>query len=194
MSYLPIFIKTESCHVLIVGGGRVAWNKYQLCKEAKMNVTVIAEKFCELFQNEEKQQLLERKYIDGEASNYEVVIAATNNRQVNTLISQQAKRLICRTDAVEEGNCIMPAAIHRGELVIAWTTGGASPALSKSIKRKLEKTFDEQYEDYLLFLKEVRAEHKDKKELMRAIVDERFITMDEENRWAEVKRMLTTLN
>lgn len=194
MSYLPIFINNERCNVLIVGGGRVAWNKYKLCIDAKMNVTVIAEKFCELFQNEEKEQLRERKYIDGEASNYEIVIAATNNRQVNALISQQAKRLICRTDAVEEGNCIMPSAIHRGELVIAWTTGGASPTLSKSIKRKLEMTFDEQYEDYLLFLKEVRNEHKDKKELLRAIVEERFITMDNENRWAEVERIVTTLN
>lgn len=194
MSYLPIFIKTESCHVLIVGGGRVAWNKYQLCKEAKMNVTVIAEKFSEAFQNEENSKLLQRQYIDGEASHYDLVIAATNNPLVNALISQQANRLICRTDAVEEGNCIIPSALHRGDLVIAWTTGGASPALSKRIKKKLAATFDEQYEDYLKFLKEVRNEHKDKKELLRAIVDERFITMDNENRWAEVERIVTTLN
>lgn len=194
MSYLPIFIKNKDCHVLIVGGGRIAWNKYKLCKEAKMNITVVAEQFCEAFQQEENADFLKRSYIDGEASKYELVIAATNNTQVNTVISQQAKQFVCRTDAVEEGNCLLPSAIHRGDLVISWTTGGASPFLSKTIKQKLEKTFDESYEGYLTFLKAVRAEHKDNKELLRYVVDERFISMTDEERWLEIKKFIPTLN
>ena len=88
-----------------------------------------------------------------------MVIGATDDPEVNRRISQEARarNLLCNiVDRPEECNFIVPATIRRGDLIIAVSTGGRSPALAKKIRQDLEKQFPDIYSSYVALLGRIR--------------------------------------
>jgi uroporphyrin-III C-methyltransferase/precorrin-2 dehydrogenase/sirohydrochlorin ferrochelatase len=144
VDYLPIFyqIKQRSC--LVVGGGSVAARKVGLLRKAGAVVTVVSPELCE-----ELQQLASsndihyrnRSYVENDLDNCVLVIAATDQRDVNEQISAHAMSRNLPVNVVDNpGLCsfIMPSIIDRSPLQIAVSTGGSSPVLARLIRTRLE--------------------------------------------------------
>lgn len=131
-----------------------------------------------------------RTYKEGDAAEYDLVIAATNHERVNDLVQRDASKLVCRVDDVEKGNILLPATIRRGALVLTVSTSSASPILVKKIKKDLEQQFDEAYESYVDFLAETRKKYRGNRKLLRALVDEQFINMTDLQRNDALKTLV----
>ncbi|MEW6600160.1 MAG: bifunctional precorrin-2 dehydrogenase/sirohydrochlorin ferrochelatase, partial [Nitrospirota bacterium] len=67
-----------------------------------------------------------------------------------------ARYLVNVVDMPHEGNFIVPSVVNRGPLTIAISTGGASPALSKAIRKEIEKHYSNEFSLYLRFVETIR--------------------------------------
>ena len=92
---------------------------------------------------------------------YMVVIAATDNREVNHQISRICleQRILCNVvDQPDEGSFIVPSTVERGPLTIGISTSGISPTLASSIRQELEMAYGEEYGTFLEFMSTVRQQ------------------------------------
>jgi precorrin-2 dehydrogenase/sirohydrochlorin ferrochelatase len=92
-----------------------------------------------------------------------VVIAATDDQEVNTRVTSEAKELgvlVNVVDDAKKSNFIVPSCLHRGDINIAISTSGRSPALARRLRRKLEEEIGEEYTFLALIVNEVREELK----------------------------------
>lgn len=149
MRTYPTFLLLEGAAALVVGGGEVAARKVEALLEAGASVTVVSPEISDELRGIEKKNkalVEERAYREGEAADYAVTIAATNDNAVNRLVADDARgagRLVNVVDAPELCNFIVPSVIRRGELTVAVSTGGASPAVSRFLRERLEKQLPE---------------------------------------------------
>lgn len=173
-------------HVVVIGGGKVAERKIHGLLEAKAKITVVAPEVTAGIQQLAAAGALvwrQKTFSPDDLDEAWVVIAATNNRDVNEAVAKAAKpyQLINIVDDPERSNFHVPAIVRRGKLAIAVSTGGASPTVAQQIRRQLEELYDDDYGRYIDFLYEcrqfilrhVRDEQK-RKELFKAIADESF--------------------
>lgn len=197
MNQLPIYIHSEKVSVLVVGGGGIALRKLKIFLSAGVNPTIIATTVTdECRKLIEKNNLVyyDRAYEAGDAISFHIVVAATNSATVNEQIQMDARQFICRVDDADKGNIILPATIRRGQLVLAVSTGGASPGLTKKIAKQLNEQFDENYAEYIDFLASVRKQYKGNHSLLQAIINERFLKMTKPERLEELKKLLQLSN
>ncbi|EEL71748.1 Precorrin-2 dehydrogenase [Bacillus mycoides] len=113
---------------------------------------------------EEKQiRWYQREYEKSDIKDAFLVVAATSDSVLNEQIAEDAavNQLVNVITNPESGNVHFPAAIHRGLLNVAVSTGGASPKLAKKIRDDIANKYDEKYESYLDFLYEVRLKVKE---------------------------------
>jgi precorrin-2 dehydrogenase/sirohydrochlorin ferrochelatase len=151
MKYYPIYLDLRDRPCLIVGGGQVAERKTLSLVEAGANVTVISpsltQKLQELSQSG-KIIHLPKTFDDKDLTGALLVIAATDSREVNTSIGRLCKKRNILVNVVtppDESSFIVPSVVERGELLIAVSTSGMSPALSK-IRQELEERYGPEYE------------------------------------------------
>ena len=165
-SYYPVFINVRQEKCLVVGGGEVALRKVQALLEHGAEVQVISPALCpELNQLARNKRItvLPREYKPGDLTGIFLTIAATDDRETNHKVAAEAKRLrimINVVDDPEQSNFIVPACLYRGDLTIAVSTAGGSPALARKIKSRLEQVYGQDYSALLDLVKEVRGELK----------------------------------
>ena len=151
MEYLPIFIHIKNRPCLVVGGGSIAARKVALLRKAQASVMVVAPALCDELQRLKDDDLIRhhaRAFVENDLSDCVVVVAATNQRQVNKLVSTlaQARRLpVNVVDNPDLCSFIMPSIIDRSPVVIAVSTGGSSPVLARLIRTKLEGSIPAAY-------------------------------------------------
>ncbi|MDJ0881207.1 MAG: siroheme synthase CysG [Gammaproteobacteria bacterium] len=144
MNYLPIFYDIKGKHCIVVGAGPIAARKVDLLNSAGARVTVIAPELADemtRFHQEDKIEWINRCYQTGDLTDAWLVIAATNNQDVNQQIVFEAETLKIPCNRVESpdmGSFIMPSIINRDPVQIAVSTGGASPVLARLIRTNLE--------------------------------------------------------
>ena len=110
-------------------------------------------------------KVLQRPYNKGDLADAWLVIAATGNKTIDEAISTEAKdnRILCNVvDDTQLCSFQVPSLLSQGNLQIAVSTGGASPALAKRIREKLEEEFGVYYEDFLTGISELRSHVKAK--------------------------------
>ncbi len=123
--------------------------------KAKARVRVIALEVTENIQklaDQGKIELLKRPYQSGDLDGAWLVIAATDRQDVQEKVLEEAeeRRIFCNVvDQPEQCSFIVPSVIRRGRLNIAISTSGASPALARRIREKLEEFFGPEYEEFL---------------------------------------------
>src|SRR5262245_26533707 len=133
--YYPIAIDLTKKKVLIVGGGKVAARKVETLLEYGADVTVVSpqvEPEIEEFAQAGKIALKKKAYETADMDGITVVIAATDDKDVNTRVSEDAmacRALVNVVDVPELCDFIVPATVKRGDLLLAIWTGGKSPAL-----------------------------------------------------------------
>jgi uroporphyrin-III C-methyltransferase/precorrin-2 dehydrogenase/sirohydrochlorin ferrochelatase len=144
MDLLPIFLNVRERDCLVVGGGQVAARKIALLQKAGARVTVIAPDLCdELSQQAENNKITyhQRDFVESDISNQSVIIAATDERQVNEDISRAAHALGIPVNVIDNPDLcsfVMPSIIDRSPVQIAVSTGGASPVLARLLRGRLE--------------------------------------------------------
>ena len=144
MTNLPIFIKLQSQHCLVVGGGVVATRKIKQLLTADAQVFVVASDIGDELKNINESgeiHYIKQSYNEEHLEGKQLVIAATNDRQLNTEIAEQAKTkgiLVNVVDNPEAGNFILPSIIDRSPIVIAVSTSGVAPVLTKLLSTRIE--------------------------------------------------------
>lgn len=151
MEYLPIFIQIKNRPCLVVGGGAIAARKVALLRKAQADVTVVSPEICDELKKLSQENLIHyvnRGFEDADIAASVLVIAATDQREVNQRVTDCANQLripVNVVDSAELGNFIMPSIIDRSPVIIAVSTGGSSPVLARMIRTKLEGSIPAAY-------------------------------------------------
>jgi siroheme synthase-like protein len=162
--YYPVSLDVDGKRCVIVGGGDVALRKVRSLLEHGALVQVISPELCAGLQelsDSGRIMALERPYAGGDAAGAFVVVAATDDIDINRKVAAEAERrgiLVNVVDMPNLSNFIVPSHLRRGDLSIAVSTGGASPALARRIRERLESDFGEDYEKLLSLAGQARAE------------------------------------
>ena len=164
MKYYPVFLALEGKKALVVGGGKVARRKVETLIEYGALVQIISMELTgrlkKLVEDGEITHLGTR-FEDHLMDGVFLVIAATDDHEFNHKISESARRkglLINAVDQPADCNFIVPSIIKRGDLQIAISTSGKSPALAKKIRKELETQFGDEYETFLCLMGRLRKE------------------------------------
>jgi siroheme synthase-like protein len=166
--YYPIFINLQGRRCVVVGGGKVALRKVKMLLEGGAKVTVISPRpHPEIEKLSEKRviQLIRRDYKAGDLKEAVIVIAGTDVKEVNRKVADEARKagvLVNVADDPKPSDFIIPSFFRRGDLTVAVSTAGMSPALARKIRTKLEKSFGEEYASLLSLIGEVRSTIKEK--------------------------------
>ena len=160
----PIFLKLEGRRVLVVGAGKVAEGKIRGLLEARASLEVIAPTAIGQIQKWASEGLIAwkaRVFQPTDLDQTSIVIAATSIPEVNAEIFKQARLRNVLCNAVDDPqNCdfYYPAVVNRGDLQIAISTNGRSPALAQRLRRGLEEQFGPEYEAWVAELGQAREQ------------------------------------
>jgi siroheme synthase-like protein len=167
MSLFPIFVKLQGRLVVVVGAGEIAAGKIEGLLRAGAKVRVIAPEVHQLFAGPIRNGQVEwiaRKFEPNHLEGAALVIAATSAPGVNASVYREAEArgILCNAvDDIENCHFYYGSIVQRGDLQIAISTNGKSPALAQRLRQELEKQFGPEYEVWLEWLGATR-------ELLRA--------------------------
>jgi precorrin-2 dehydrogenase/sirohydrochlorin ferrochelatase len=187
MSYYPINLDLDGKKVVVIGGGKIAERKITGLMETRADITVISLELTyrlNEYAQAGKITWKEKGFTDLDIQDAFLIIAATNQREVNLAVQKAAKphQLISLVDDPEASNFILPSVVKRGRLSIAVSTSGASPTLAKQIKHEIAEQYGSEYKEYVDFLftsrKYILQEVQDpklKRTLLSAITEPSFL-------------------
>ncbi len=164
--YYPIMLNIRGKKCLVVGGGRVALRKIQALLEHGAAIEVTSPSLCPELDQLAKDGVIRtqrRAYKAEDLDGALIAIAATDDTKTNETIAKDARRrgvLVNVVDNLTSSDFIFPSCFKRGDIVIAVTTSGKSPALAHKIRTELEQSFTPEYAQLALIADEVRAELK----------------------------------
>lgn len=147
--------------MLVVGAGPVAARKVAGLLTAGAVVTVVAPEAVAEIANDPDVRWFRRAYRRGEVASYRVAITATDDPHVNRQVARDGDAAnVFVNSADDPANCAftLPSVVTRGDLQIAVSTNGRSPAMSRWARRNLEAMFTDAHARTLDLLSEVRDE------------------------------------
>ena len=167
MSLFPIFVKLRGRLVVVIGGGEIAAGKIDGLLRAGAKVRVVAPEvnaaFIEPIRSG-KVEWVAREFQAQDLAGARFVIAATSAPGVNAVVYHEAETrgILCNAvDDIENCHFYYGSVVQRGDLQIAISTNGKSPALAQRLRQELEQQFGPEYEVWLEWLGAAR-------ELLRA--------------------------
>ena len=164
MDLFPIFLKLTARRCLVIGAGNLAESKIESLRAAHASVTVIAPEAREHILDLAASGEIEyhpRPYQPGDAQDYFLIVTATNDGSVNRAVYQEAvaNNTIC--NAVDDPpfcDFYFPSVVRRGDLQIAISTAGASPALAQRLRKEINAQLPLDTGDWLTDLGNLRRE------------------------------------
>jgi siroheme synthase-like protein len=167
MNLFPMFVKLQARQVVVAGGGEIAAGKIDGLLKAGANVRLIAPQvhlsLVSLIRTR-KIEWIPREFAAGDLEGAALAIAATSAPEVNASVFREAESrgIFCNAvDDVENCHFYYGSVVQRGNLQIAISTNGKSPALAQRLRHELEQQFGPEYEVWLEWLGAAR-------ELLRA--------------------------
>lgn len=159
----PMFLKLDGRKCVVVGAGTIAAQKLESLLESGADVRVVApvasDEIRELARSG-RVTWIQTEFHAEHLQDASLVIAATGNPEVNQAVYSAAQQLSVFCNSVDEPercDFYYPALVRRGDLQIAISTAGKSPALAQRIRKELEEQFDLSYISWLNWLGTVRA-------------------------------------
>ena len=140
MEFLPLFLNIREQHCVIVGGGEVALRKAILLIKAKANLSLVSPQFISQLQDlseEGRCKLLQEEFVAEQLEGASIVIAATNNKETNAQVAKAADKKNIPVNVVDQPELcsfIMPSIVDRSPVVVAISSSGRSPVLTRKIK------------------------------------------------------------
>ena len=162
MRYYPAFLDLEGRKCVVVGGGKVASRKVRRLLKAGALVTVISPGLDPALSRLKKRGAIshiERGFRPADFKGAAMVFSATDQAAENKKVSLSAQRqgiLVNVADMPGQCSFIVPSVVDRGPLLLAVSTSGVSPAMSRSIRIELERSYGRQFARYLKELAVVR--------------------------------------
>jgi len=166
MAYVPIFLELEGRRCLVVGGGVVAARKVAALLASGAEVTVVSPSLgneLDSLVRAGRIRHLNRVYETGDMAGAALVYAATDDTELHRRLHDEARIQVIPlnvADAPELCTFIAPAVVTRGALKIAISTEGASPAMARRIRERLERLFGPEYGLALEILRSARSHLK----------------------------------
>jgi precorrin-2 dehydrogenase/sirohydrochlorin ferrochelatase len=157
----PVFLDLAGRRALVVGGGQVAARKVAGLLHAGADVTVVAPTAVAEIAEDPDVRWHERPYRRGEVASYSIAITATDDPAVNRQVARDgnaANVWVNSADDPEHCAFILPSVVRRGDLQVAVSTNGRSPAMAQWARRRLADVFTDDHGAALEVLAEVRAE------------------------------------
>lgn len=205
-SYYPLFLNIENRHCVVVGAGEVAARKSARLVECGARVTVVGRSMTpELarmrdggvlshIDDDYRSEYLDRAFL---------VIGATDDEAVNRRVHDDAEAsgiLVNIVDCPELCTFILPALLRKGDLTVAVSTGGRSPALARMIRMNLETVLDEGYGPLLRVLGDLRGRilargrpSEENRVLFESLIDSPLMELVKAGRWEEAESLVMEL-
>ncbi|ARN29820.1 TPA: uroporphyrinogen-III C-methyltransferase [Acinetobacter baumannii] len=145
MDIFPISLKLQQQRCLIVGGGHIALRKATLLAKAGAIIDVVApaieDQLLQLIKTTGGEPFIEAFAEKFLSTPYRLVIAATNDAEVNKIVFEQCEArnlLVNSVDDIPHCRFMVPAIIDRSPLIVSVASNGTSPVLSRQIRTQLE--------------------------------------------------------
>lgn len=203
MKYYPVCLDIRGRLCLVVGGGSVGTRKVGTLLDCQARVKLVAPQVTKNLETYASQGLIEHKkrmYKPTDLDGVFLVIGASNNEVLNRQISKDAERLgkICNiADRPKVSNFILPSIIKKGDLTIAISTSGKSPAFAKKLRKDFENKFGNEYAQFLNLMGAVREkllskEHKPEahKHIFNKLIDSNLLHLIKEKRIEDIDNVL----
>jgi precorrin-2 dehydrogenase / sirohydrochlorin ferrochelatase len=165
--YFPLFTDLTGRACLVVGGGRIAEGRTRLLAAhgaaLRLVTPELSDGLAEMVARGQVAELRRRPYAAEDLDGIFLALAATNRRQVNAEIADQAhaRGILCNVaDDPDACDVHIPALVQRGDLTLAISTKGASPAVTAGVRRRLEDLFGPEWGDLLTLLGDLREDTK----------------------------------
>lgn len=206
MRYYPLFFDIAGRRCVVVGGGRVAERKVERLLSCGARVEVVGKRLTPLlaiWSREEKMVHRDADYQETCLAGAFLVIGATDDGDVNGQIAADARALgipVNIVDDPERCDFILPSVAERGDLSIAVSTGGRSPALAKIIREELEKVYGPEYAILLEILGRLREKviaggrpSDENRACFETVVSSEMLDYIRAGRWGDVKDLILKL-
>jgi uroporphyrin-III C-methyltransferase / precorrin-2 dehydrogenase / sirohydrochlorin ferrochelatase len=164
MSLLPIFLKLEGRRVLIVGAGAVALDKIGSLLKTGARLRVVAPEArpeVRAFAGDGAIEWVRRAFKPADLDGHELVIAATDQPEVNAAVYREAgeRGIFCNSvDDIPNCDFFFGSVVARGSLQIAVSTAGESPALAQRLRREIDAQLPQDVGPWLEQIGELRRE------------------------------------
>lgn len=168
MRYYPVFLDVQGKPVVVVGGGHVALQKIGNLVESGAQVTLVSPELIpelQQYADEGKVMHIKREYEQGDMEGYFLAFVATDDGKINKVVADEARSRGVWVNAVDDvPNCdfIMPGIVQKGELIIAISTSGLSPAMARKVREDVTEFLGEEDAALLDLAAEVRKELNEK--------------------------------
>ena len=164
MSLFPIFLKLAARPSIVIGGGAIAESKIESLKAAEAKITVVAPMVTDRIAGlaaAGELEWLRREYTAGDLAGYFLVVAATDNPATNRAVFHEARERDILCNAVDDPpfcDFYFPSVVRRGDLQIAISTAGASPALAQRLRKEINEQLPLDAGEWLTELGNLRRE------------------------------------
>ena len=165
-AYYPVFIDVRDRTCVVVGGGNIGEEKVSKLLDCGAKVLVISPEVTERVRNlvdDDNVTWAQRGYRPGDLAGAFIAIAATDDSKVNQRIAAEAKErnvLLNVVDVTHLCTFIAPSVVSKGDVTIAVSTGGTSPALARKFREELTRSPLLDLADLTPLLSDARAELK----------------------------------
>ncbi|MCZ6489531.1 MAG: bifunctional precorrin-2 dehydrogenase/sirohydrochlorin ferrochelatase [Acidobacteria bacterium] len=162
--YYPIFLNLDSRKTLVVGAGRVAERKVKALLQAGARVTVVAPRASAALKKlaaAGKIRWQQRRYVASDIKGAALVFCATDSAAIDRKVAAEASRRgipVNCAGSPKFGSFLVPAQAVRGQLQIAVSTAGASPALARKLSRELKERIGPEYAEWTRLLARLRPQ------------------------------------
>jgi precorrin-2 dehydrogenase/sirohydrochlorin ferrochelatase len=203
MRYFPVFFDLRQKSCIVVGGGRVAERKIQNLRKAGAVVTVVSPCLSaglKRLKEANRIKHLPRPYRTGDLRTAFLAVAATDDRRANEKVFREASALRIPVNVVDDPvHCsfIVPAVVSQGDILVAISTGGRSPALAKALRKKLQREIGAEYPTLLKMVGAIRKKiiplgwgQKKNQKIYRRLFQEDVIAMVRQRKYAALNRLL----
>ena len=209
MNYFPVFFDLTAQRVLIVGGGEVALRKVSLLERTGALITVVAPQIAPQIMERAaagKLKIAIREFAPDDLDGTRLVIVATSRRAVNRWVAKLSESRNIPVNVVDDAQSsrfIVPAIIDRDPVLLAISSGGASPVLARRLRERLEALVPKRMGELASWLRALREtarrklrDSAERRRFFEAIVDgpaaRRFIEGDSQGAQRIAQQLLAT--
>jgi precorrin-2 dehydrogenase / sirohydrochlorin ferrochelatase len=203
VKYYPLFLDITDRRCIVVGGGDVAERKVARLLDFGASVVVVGKTLTPGLDS-----LKKRGRINHVAGEYDkalidaafLVIGATDRDDVNADISRDAKEkgiLVNIVDDPDKCDFVLPSLLAQGDLLIAISTGGKSPALAKKLRKEMEPLFGTEYQTLLEVMGQLREKlvvkgrsSGENRRMFETVVHSDILTHIKDKSWDKVRKII----
>ena len=206
MRYYPLFLDISRRKCVVVGGGSVAERKVGRLLACGARVEVVDRSLTPALAAMKGEGIIvhhDADYEEAQLRGAFLVIGATDSDTVNERISRDARALAIPVNIVDDPvrcDFILPSVVERGDLLIAVSTGGKSPALAKCLRKELEEAYGPEYGVLIEILGELRGKviaggrsSNENRKLFEAVVQSDILDHIRAKRWGRLKERILEL-